>query len=89
ALLFGASYGVVSILKPIVMAERLGRRAFGMIAGFMAVPFLISAAMAPQAGALLWGWGGYDLALWVALSLAGAALGAVILLIWRAPKTTP
>ncbi len=89
ALLFGASYGVVSILKPIVMAERLGRRAFGMIAGFMAVPFLISAAMAPQAGALLWGWGGYDLALWVALSLAGAALGAVILLIWRAPKAVP
>lgn len=86
AMLFGASYGVVSILKPVVMAERLGRRAFGMIAGFMAVPFLISAAIAPQAGALLWGVGGYDLALWVALCLAGLALLALMLLIWRASR---
>ena len=83
ALLFGASFGVVSILKPVVMAEILGRRAFGMIAGFMAVPFLISAAVAPQAGALLWRAGGYDLALIVALGMATLALSALALLIWR------
>ncbi|ETX12968.1 hypothetical protein OCH239_14985 [Roseivivax halodurans JCM 10272] len=83
ALLFGASYGVVSILKPVVMAEVLGRRAFGMIAGFMAVPFLVSAAVAPQAGALLWRAGGYDLALVAALGMATLALSSLAVLIWR------
>lgn len=75
ALLFGASYGVVSILKPVVMAEVLGRRAFGKIAGFMAAPFLIAAAVAPQAGALLLRADGHDLALVVAPGMAALAFG--------------
>jgi predicted MFS family arabinose efflux permease len=83
ALLFGASFGVISILKPVVMAEVLGRRGFGMIAGFMAVPFLVAAAIAPQIGALLWRVGGYDLALVSALCLAALALSALAGLIWR------
>ncbi|NDW02770.1 MFS transporter [Salipiger sp. PrR002] len=88
ALLFGASFGLVSILKPVVMAEVLGRRAFGMIAGFMAVPFLIVASVAPQAGALLWRVGGYDLALWVALAAACLALVTLLVLIGRVPRSS-
>lgn len=83
ALLFGASFGLVSILKPVVMAEVLGRRAFGMIAGFMAVPFLIVASLSPQAGALLWQLGGYDLALCVALGSACLAFGVLLALAVR------
>jgi len=83
ALLFGASFGVISILKPVVMAEILGRRGFGMIAGFMAVPFLIAGAVAPQIAALLWRISGYDLALSVALGLSALALAALSLLILR------
>lgn len=83
ALLFGASFGVISILKPVVMAEVLGRRGFGMIAGFMAVPFLIAGAIAPQAAALLWRISGYDLALIVAIGLSVLALAALTLLILR------
>ncbi|MGI3169898.1 MFS transporter [Pseudooceanicola sp. C21-150M6] len=83
ALLFGASFGVISILKPVVMAEVLGRRSFGMIAGSMAVPFLIAGAIAPQAAALLWRLSGYDLALVVALGLSALALAALALLILR------
>lgn len=83
ALLFGASFGVISILKPVVMAEVLGRRGFGMIAGFMAVPFLIAGAIAPQAAALLWSISGYDLALFVALGLSALALAALALLVLR------
>ncbi|WP_010139817.1 MFS transporter [Oceanicola sp. S124] len=83
ALLFGASFGVISILKPVVMAEVLGRRGFGQIAGFMAVPFLIAGALAPQVAALLWRISGYDLALLVALGLSALALAALSLLILR------
>ncbi len=83
ALLFGASFGVISILKPVVMAEVLGRRGFGMIAGFMAVPFLIAGAVAPQTSALLWRVSGYNLALVVALGLSAVALAALAILILR------
>ena len=83
ALLFGASFGVISILKPVVMAEVLGRRGFGRGAGFMAVPFLIAGAVAPQASALLWRVSGYDLALVVALGLSAVALAALAILIIR------
>ncbi|WP_163849122.1 MFS transporter [Pseudooceanicola aestuarii] len=80
AVIFGASFGLISILKPVVMAEVLGRRAFGLIAGFMAVPFLVGGALAPQAGSVLWQIGGYDLALRVALGLAMLACAALLAL---------
>ena len=67
AALQGASYGLTSILKPVVMAETLGRTGYGAIAGWLALPYLAGFAFAPYAGALLWRAGGYDLA------IAGAA----------------
>lgn len=83
ALVFGASFGLLSILKPVLMAEVLGRRGFGLIAGFMAVPFLIGAAVSPYVGAMMWRIGGYDLALSVALALACLAFGGLVALMLR------
>ncbi len=57
----GAAYGLTSILKPLVMAEFLGREAFGSIAGWLALPYLACYAVAPFVGALLWEVGGYGL----------------------------
>ncbi len=63
SLVFGASYGLISILKPVITAEVLGRTGFGAIAGLMAMPFLISLAISPQIGSTLERIGGYELAL--------------------------
>jgi hypothetical protein len=71
---------VVSILKPVVMADVLGRQAFGLIAGFMAMPYMLGVALAPQASALLWLAGGYDLAILTALCIGMLALAALLLL---------
>lgn len=75
-ILFGASYGVLSIVRPLVAADFLGRAGFGGISGALALPYIACAAAAPFVGALLWGIGGYDLALIVggALAVLGIAL---------------
>ena len=75
----GAGYGVTSIMRPVMTAEMLGHRNFGLISGFLAVPFLGAAAMAPTIAALVWRIGGYDLVIWFALGVT--ALGLMALLV--------
>ena len=55
----GAGFGVASIVRPILIAELLGRRRFGVIAGFLAIPFLFSMAVAPSIAGIIWNIGGY------------------------------
>ncbi len=76
-ILQGAGYGVTSILRPVLVAEFLGRRQFGVIAGILAVPFLVAFATAPSIAGLIWSLGGYN----AVILLAGAVtlLGAVAL----------
>ena len=88
----GAAYGLVSIMRPTVIAETLGRDGFGSISGWLAVPYLAAYAVAPFAGAVLWEIGGYDLA--VNVALVGAAIGLVAMIPLRAlqarkAETTP
>ena len=70
----GASYGVISIVKPLLAREVMGARNFGLISGVMALPYLICFAASPYIGSLLWQWQGYSLTLWIigAISIAGA-----------------
>lgn len=74
----GASYGVTSITRPVVTAELLGRQNFGVVSGFMAVPFIGATAAAPTLGALIWLIGGYDSVILVAL--AATAVGCIALI---------
>jgi MFS family permease len=69
-LLQGAGNGVVSILRPLVTAQLLGRTGFGSISGAVAVPFVAATALGPSIGSLIWRWGGYDLVIWVLIGLA-------------------
>ena len=78
ASLQGASFGLISMLKPAVIAETLGRRGYGVISGLLAVPYLIGSAAGPWIGAILWGVGGYDLALWAAIAMALSGLAAMV-----------
>lgn len=73
-ILQGAAYGVLSMTKPVVTAELMGRADFGAVAGLLAVPYLAAFAAAPFVGALLWRLGGYDLVLAVVVTLAVTGL---------------
>lgn len=73
-ILQGSGHGVTSIMRPVVTKEVLGTRNFGAISGAVAVPYLLSWAMAPVAGSLLWEAGGYDLAIMVVVGLALSGL---------------
>lgn len=80
AALQGAGYGVTSITKPVVTARILGRQNFGATAGALAVPYMMSYALAPSLAAGIWRVGGYDAVVLVTIGLP--VLG--LLAFWRA-----
>ena len=65
---YSASYGVISIVRPVLAAEFLGRNGFGLIAGMLALPYVLAGAVGPILSAWLWSLAGYDLV----LGLSGA-----------------
>ncbi|WP_099864176.1 MFS transporter [Pararhizobium haloflavum] len=72
----GASYGVVSIVRPAMTRQVLGSVNFGAISGAMAVPYLLGVALAPTLGSLVWLVGGYGLVL--AVIFVAAVIGGVL-----------
>jgi MFS family permease len=79
----GAGYGVTSILRPVLIANLLGRRKFGTIAGMIAVPFIVAFALGPSIAGFVWASEGYD----AVIGLAGAAtligLAALMMAAWN------
>jgi hypothetical protein len=73
-ILFGGSYGVVSIVRPGIARSLLGERQFGAKSGALALVYLMGAASAPFLGSLVWGLGGYRLVLPGLVVLAGIGL---------------
>lgn len=73
---YGASYGVVSIVRPVLTAEYLGRAGFGVISGMLGAPYMLGFAAGPTLAAVIWGAVGYDvvIGLAVALTLLGLTL---------------
>lgn len=74
----GAAMGVMTILRPVLVADGLGSRTYGATAGMMSIPTLLSSAAAPPLGALLLAAGGTGLLIGAALVLALAALGLAL-----------
>lgn len=60
---YSASYGAISIVRPVLAAEFLGRNGFGVIAGMLALPYVLAGAVGPILSAGLWSLAGYDLVL--------------------------
>lgn len=81
ALCQGAGAGLLSILKPVLTADLLGRRGFGAISGALAVSPILATAAGPSVGAALLGWGGAGAVLVASLAIAATstAVGAVLL----------
>ena len=78
----GMAIGMMSILKPVIIAEVLGRRGFGTIAGTVAVATALGTAAAPVTGALVQKIGGMTGMIWLALAMACAA-AALTALVFR------
>ena len=78
----GASYGVLSIIRPTVISGLLGRNDFGIISGLLAVGFIFGSALAPLFGSLVWELGSYDLVIFVALLLPAFAI-VLLTAAWR------
>ncbi|MEM6624699.1 MAG: MFS transporter [Pseudomonadota bacterium] len=76
---YGASWGAMSIVRPVLTAEFLGRAGFGVISGLIAVPFVMGSATGPVLAAWIWAAAGYGPVLWLAMCLAGVSLVAVFL----------
>jgi MFS family permease len=78
---FGLGFGVGSIAKPVLLAERYDTRRYATIAGVLVVPMTVAKAAAPlAAGRLHTATGGYRdvfLATAAVCVLAGASLAAV------------
>jgi len=80
AVLYGASNGVMTIVRAVLAAELFGRESYGAINGALSAPVILSRAVAPIAAALLWSaTRGYGPVLWalVALGLLSVAAFAV------------
>ena len=80
AVVQGAGVGLLSILRPVLVAEVLGRRGFGAVSGAAAVAPILASAAAPSVGAWLLQAGGpvlvYDACL--GMAVAGLAIGVLL-----------
>lgn len=87
-LLFGAGYGMVSVIRPVVAREVLGTADFGLKTGLLAFFYLVGSATAPYVGSVIWSFGGYNLVLsaQIGLALAGLVFFRLITLILKSNK---
>lgn len=78
AALQGAGAGLLSILRPMLIADILGRRGFGTISGAVAVAPILASAAAPSVGAGLLHLGGPGLVYGFCLAMAAAGLAIAV-----------
>lgn len=77
----GAGMGLMSILRPLLIADILGRHGFGTISGAVAMAPILASAAAPALGAVMLAAGGTGLvyAACLAMAVAGYLIAAVLL----------
>ena len=88
-MLQGAGIGVASVMRPVVTAQLLGRKNFGVVSGLIGLMHMSGYAVGPSVSAMVWAWGGYDRVIVLAIAAAVIAI-AVLLAAWRAAgRATP
>ena len=73
AVLYGASNGMMTIVRGTIVPEVMGPRGYATINGALAFPANTARAVAPVGAAIIWAWGGYDAVLWVLLGVCSLA----------------
>ena len=82
----GAGIGIASVMRPVVTAELLGRRNFGVVSGLIGLMHMGGYAIAPSVSALVWASGGYDRVIILAVAAAVVAVAA-LLAAWRVARS--
>jgi MFS family permease len=78
--LFGASRGAVTLVRPAFVADIYGRERYGTIAGALAAFVTVATAAAPFSGGAAYDlFGAYDPLLWMFAALSALAAGVVLL----------
>ncbi len=77
---YGASNGVMTIVRGIIPAELFGRDRYGAVNGALAAPVLASRSLGPLVAAVIWSAaGGYDAVIWT-LAAVGLVSAVTFLL---------
>lgn len=77
AALQGAGMGILTILRPVLVAERLGQERYGATAGLMAIPGLVAMGVSAPLGAGLLAVGGPQVVIFSAFIIALGCVWAV------------
>jgi predicted MFS family arabinose efflux permease len=90
-LLYGASNGMMTIVRAVLPAELFGRADYGAIQGMISAPATLSKAVSPFAFGALWAVaGGYDAVLAVAVTLSLATfISFAVLVAFHRPRPDP
>ena len=75
----GATWGLLSITRPVLIREKLGANDFGATSGSIAAFAIFGVALAPSLGAWLWALGGYELMLVVGTLFSGVGTCFIVL----------
>lgn len=91
AILYGASNGIMTIVRGIIVPELLSKESYGAINGALVVPMTISRAVAPLGAAALWSTtGNYASTMTAVVALSVVMVGAFWMAAGRSmQRTTP
>jgi MFS family permease len=82
AVLFGASNGMMTIVRALLPPELFGRENYGVVQGMIAMPVRLTTAAAPFLFGALWAWwGDYAAVRILCLTLALCSLGFFVLIL--------
>jgi MFS family permease len=77
----GGAIGVMTILRPVLIAEAMGPAGYGAIAGTIQIPALLAGALAPVLGAVMLNGFGVAGLLFLSLLVLAASLGMLAVLL--------
>ena len=82
AALFGASNGMMTIVRALLPPELFGRENYGVIQGMIAMPVRLTTASAPFLFGALWAWwGSYTAVMILCLGFSAASLGSFLVVL--------
>jgi MFS family permease len=84
--IYGASNGMMTIVRGTIVPEVLGPRGYASVGGALSLPANVARAVAPVVAAYVWAGGGYAAVLWVLLAVC--CLAAIAFWIASARRST-
>ncbi len=87
AVLYGASNGVMTIIRATMPAEMFGRDHYGAVNGALAAPVIGTRAAGPLVASLIWSaWRGYEAVLWALVGVSILSMVAFSIALMANPR---